>query len=372
MTKARHALRRGYTLVELAMAVSVAAVLMGGLGTAVILAGRAVPDQEDPTRLTAEAYHVAEQIAGELFCAYVFTERSANAVEFYVHDRDGDLNPEVIRYAWSGAPGDPLIRQYNGSTAVEVASDVRDFTVAYHVSTQTETKTDDTTTWTSEEVLAYFDGWTSIIPTLTERAVNSVYWSCECFEVVPPADATELRFTQAAVFVRRGGTDPEHVEVGIYRSKGDGSYEPDPTAIGTPATILGSALLTTTKMLSAPFSDVVVQDLGRTDYCLVLKAPTTAPAYAEYLYAKSAPDDGMAYRWTTDGGTSWDPRANQLNQQDLRFYVYGSFGTTGTQEVTVDRYFVTNATVALQISTDASTRVETSVQVLNAPEVASP
>ncbi len=370
MTGTRRSFRRGYTLVELTLAVSVATVLMGGLGSAVILASRAIPDPDSPTRATADAFHVAEQIAGELFCAFVFTERTSTAVEFSVHDRDGDLNHETIRYSWSGTPGGPLTRQYNGGTAVEIVSDVQEFTLAYNVSTKSETSTEETTTWSGEQLLAYFDGWAGITPTMQQQVVNSVYWTSQYFEVTPPEGATELRFTQAVVFLMHGGIAPERIDVGIYRSKGDGSYEPDATAIGTPATIPGANLTMMATMKTATFADVLVTDAARTDYCLVLKGSDTTLAFTQHLYSKFAPDDGMYYRWTEDAGSSWDPPANKIKQQDLRFYVYGSFATMGTQEITVDRYFVTATGIGLQIGTDASTRVETSVQVLNAPEVA--
>lgn len=369
MTRKLRSSRPGYTLVELTVAVSVATVLMGGLGSAIILASRAIPAPDSPTRATADAFHVAEQIAGELFCAFAFTERSSTAVEFRVHDRDADFSNETIRYAWSGTPGDPLTRQYNGGTAVEIASGVQEFALAYTVSTQSETTTVEGTSWSGEQLLASFDGWAGVTPTLQLQPVNSVSWSSQYFEIVPPADTTELRFTQAVVWLMHGGVAPERIDVGIYRSKGDGSYEPEATAIGTPATIPGASLTTITTMMTTLFSDVVVQDVARTDYCLVLKGSTTTLAYAQYMYSKSATYNAMYYLWTTDGGSSWDPSKN-LEQQDLRFYLYGSFGMTGTQEVTVDRYFLTAASIGLQISADTSTRVETSVQVLNAPEVA--
>ena len=60
----------------------------------------------------------------ELNYALSFTERPVNVVEFTVADRDGDESPEFIRYAWSGTPGDPLTRQYNGGTIAELVRDV--------------------------------------------------------------------------------------------------------------------------------------------------------------------------------------------------------------------------------------------------------
>lgn len=79
----------------------------------------------------------------------------------------------------------------------------------------------------------------------------------------------------------------------------------------------------------------------------------------------------MYQRWTEDAGSSWDPH-NEINQQDLRFYVYGQFSITGTQEITVDRYFVTRVGVALRIGSGSPVDLQTQTQILNEPEVASP
>ena len=51
----------------------------------------------------------ADQMADDLKLALNFTEQTATAVTFTVPDRNGDAQPETIRYAWTGA-GAPLTR----------------------------------------------------------------------------------------------------------------------------------------------------------------------------------------------------------------------------------------------------------------------
>ncbi|MGB2984554.1 MAG: prepilin-type N-terminal cleavage/methylation domain-containing protein [Phycisphaerae bacterium] len=365
---------RAVTLVELTVSMAVMTVLMGGLASAIVLASRALPEDQSSLSATVDGYSATDQIAGELLCAQTFTVRTSTTVEFTVADRDPLINPgpETIRYEWSGTPGDPLNRSYNNGTAVAVVDDVQDFTLTYNTTTQSETTIEDATTWSDETEVAYFDGWTGVTATNESHVLGPGYLDSEYFEIVPPEGATEMKFTLATVSLSHAGTPPDAVTVSIHRSKGDGSYVPDSTPIGTPASIPGSSLTTTALWKDAIFSDVVVSDPNRQDYCLVIEVATTPPAYVYHYYSKSAPDNGMYQRWTEDAGSSWDPRANEINQQDLRFYVYGQFSITGTQEITVDRYFVTRVGVALRIGSGSPVDLQTQTQILNEPEVASP
>ena len=54
------------------------------------------------------------ELLADLEFALAFSEKTDHALTFTVPDRDGDFISETIRYAWSGTPGDPLTRQYNG------------------------------------------------------------------------------------------------------------------------------------------------------------------------------------------------------------------------------------------------------------------
>ncbi len=376
--------RRAVTLLELTVSTAVAVVLIGGLASAVVIASRAIPDDQSPSSVTIDGYYATEQIAGELLCAQSFTERSATTVEFTVSNRDKpcdcdtnptchpDCAPETIRYDWSGIPGDALTRQYNGGSIVEVVKDVHEFDLTYGIKTKSETSIEEDTTWSDEIELAYFDGWPGVTPTPEPRGVNSAYWLSQYFEIAPQEGAEELDITLAEVRVRRGSTPPASVIVGIHRSKGDGSFEPDATPIGTPFTIPGTDLETSFKQIPATFSNVRISDISRTDYCLMIQGGDSVATWADVYYAKSAPDNGTVLRWTEDGGASWDPRSNEFNKRDLRFSVWGRYATTGQLEITVDRYFVTSTRIALRVGPNPSTRVETSVQVLNTPEVASP
>jgi len=128
----QHCRRRlGYTLVELVVSIAIMSILMAGIASAVLIASHAMPGGQTPLETAVEAIDVVDQIASELLYATTITENTASAVTFTVADRShGDSGPETIRYAWSGTPGDPLTRQYNGGTTVTVCQDVQDFSLA--------------------------------------------------------------------------------------------------------------------------------------------------------------------------------------------------------------------------------------------------
>jgi hypothetical protein len=164
------------------------------------------------------------------------------------------------------------------------------------------------------------------------------------------------------------GMSPASFTVAIHRSLNDGSYLPESASIGTPATIPGTMVSTSPNWIIATFKDVVVNDPARSDYCLVVAGQYTTPLYAHYYYSRNAPVDSTVMRWTADGGASWNPSKN-YEENDLRFYLYGTVEATTTEEVTVDRTLLKSIRLTLRTDESSATRVVTSIPILNAPEV---
>lgn len=138
MTQRRHDIsrsslprRRGFTLMELVTSMAIMGVIVLGLGSGIIMASYAIDDGTGSNTTQRKAREAADQIRADLTYALSFTERTWNAVTFTAPDRDGDSNPETIRYAWSGVAGDPLNREYNGCDPVPVAEEVHSFELSY-------------------------------------------------------------------------------------------------------------------------------------------------------------------------------------------------------------------------------------------------
>ena len=100
---------------------------MAGLSSTMFLALKATDTSNTPASATIEGNAALNEIIADLEFALAFSEQTTNAITFTVPDRDGDSNPETIRYAWSGTPGDPITRQYNGGTVTRLVEDVHVF-----------------------------------------------------------------------------------------------------------------------------------------------------------------------------------------------------------------------------------------------------
>jgi len=121
----------GLTHVEVICALSIAAVILLGTLSAITVATRAMPNGQNTATAVLDTAAALEVLTADLHYATLFTLPTTRAVEFLVADRnDADALPETIRYAWSGEPGDPLVRTYNGTAAV-ILNDVQDFVLQY-------------------------------------------------------------------------------------------------------------------------------------------------------------------------------------------------------------------------------------------------
>jgi hypothetical protein len=159
--------------------------------------------------------------------------------------------------------------------------------------------------------------------------------------------------------------------VSIHAASGTG---PEPTAapIGTPVTLPSAGLPLLFEWTSFYFADVVIDNPG-THYCIVTDDDTQNAGEVLIYKALNAPNDVPVGLWSNDGGASWLPaQANKRSQNDMPFYIYGSYTVTTTQNVNVSRYFVTGVRVTIRVGDDALNRVDSGTHVLTEPEVSTP
>lgn len=124
---------QGSTLIEVVVASTASALLVVGLASSAYIAARALDLVTGPTATRSHVVEVLDQVVGDLHTALSFAERTATAVEFTVPDRDGDGQPETLRYAWGGSAGDPLTYSVSGSDAVVLLPEVRQLNLEYLV-----------------------------------------------------------------------------------------------------------------------------------------------------------------------------------------------------------------------------------------------
>ncbi len=366
----RNRRHEGFTLAELLVSVVSMAVLMVGIGSAILLATHSIDDGQTPSARTHQAAAAADRIIQDVGCALTVSEASSTALTFTVADRDSDEQAETIRYAWSGTAGDPLTVQYNGGTIIELVQDVYEFDLGYTVRSITETVEDP---GSGEVRLSCFYDWTEM--GITADPDPKAVWTSEYFMAEIPAEATQLTITRVKLKLRQGPIPSESRIIAIHEAvgganPGNGDPEPLPNPIGTPVSIPAPEMpLTFDDWTTITFSDVVIDSPGK-EYCIVTKCSTPTAGEVLFLFSRSAPDDfttpvGL---WSMDLGATWDPATNKRNQYDMPFEVYGSYTTGGPPQPTT-RDWLCTVDIKLRRGTDPSTRIDTAVEILNTPEV---
>jgi len=342
---------RGHTLIELMAALTIVSILMLGVGSAMLVASRAVDPATRPrvTHATAEA---AARVARELEFATAFTQRTARAVTFTVADRDGDGSDETIRYAWSGAEGDLLTRQYNGGKAIPVAEDVRQCTFTYDLHTETEQP--DTERNESGEVLLA-SHQTAGDP--REFEVQDFYWVGQYLKPALPPGAVSWRVTRVLLKARRDGYANDIAAVQLRL----------PTAGNLPSQRVVEEVpmheyRLTDWWLWHEFAFSNAAGLSPSNgLCLVVKALSGDTGYCDIQYDDDGPS-GM--RYANSGEGSWTVVPNR----SVVFAVYGTV-TTSSEPDPVTRTWVRGAGLRLRAGPDPQTAVETAARLLNRPEV---
>lgn len=126
-----NARRAGYTLIELVAGFGAASLLVGGMASAMFLAGRTLDHGGAEAVAAKRARDALDHLTLDLAHATGFNERTPRAVTFDVPDRDSDGVFESIRYEWSGTAGDPLQMIYNGGAPAILAAGVYNFQLSY-------------------------------------------------------------------------------------------------------------------------------------------------------------------------------------------------------------------------------------------------
>ncbi|QDT69052.1 hypothetical protein MalM25_19780 [Planctomycetes bacterium MalM25] len=109
---------RGYTLIELMVAIASASVLMIGLSGALFVSARALETDEGATLKRSRADQALSRVLSELSEATRIESASATELRFRVPDRDADGVEESLAFTWSGVAGDPLRFESQGRNAV--------------------------------------------------------------------------------------------------------------------------------------------------------------------------------------------------------------------------------------------------------------
>lgn len=346
--------RRGLTLVELVISFALAAILLTGMTSAVVLASRALPENTGAADAAVNSSDVMQCISNELRNAVCITENTATAVTFTVADRDGNGSPERIRYAWSGTAGQPLTRQYNSGTAVTVLDDVQQFALTYDVKSVTEQYPGPPVEgW--EEELNYFDqtyNW-------QEHVVTQNAWVGQYFRPstgLLPSNAVSWRVSRVYFQARRCDSLFQDTRVQIRSANAD--HTPTTTVLGE-QTMSEWWLSYNPEWYEFAFDNVAgLSPLA--GVCLVLERDGSGSSarvrYDGSLGSDRVTSNNLGATWTVD------------TTKEMLYYAYGTVSVEGPTQ-TVTRQYVTGVRVTLRTGADTDARLDTTIHLLNAPEL---
>jgi prepilin-type N-terminal cleavage/methylation domain-containing protein len=338
---------RAYSLIELVLALALIALLMLGAQSAILLSSKALPDKDSPEARRLAAAQALDVMTSDLADAVSITRARERDIEFTVPDRDGDGQPESIRYTDPGVSGGQLRRVYNGSIQTLIKQ-VAGLTIAYGTRDTPETVT---LTEGAEVLLASND--TGLNPAASP--VNSLDWIGTTFRPPLPADATSWTLTRVKIRTRSSG--------GL-----NGRYlvQVRPAIAGLPT---GTVLDEVSSVESVLLPTFAWQDLafpraprfkpGDSAAITVQWAADTQACEVEYQDGAAALGNA-ALATTTNAGSSWTADASRA----LFFYAYGRVSSP-----TPPTYSKRLAWVRVSIDYDTGARMERTTRVHNEPVV---
>ncbi len=322
---------------------------MIAVGSSVLLASKAIPNANSPALQSIAAASIVDQIATELYSAISVAENSSTAIEFTV-ERDGQQH--TIRYEWSGNPGDPLTRQYDGSAAVNVIDSAEEFNLAYDVKSSQQQLPGQTEG--PEQLFNSYDGTSAT----SAKQIDSDEWSGQYFNPSLPADALSWRVTRVRFKARKSGNPNGQTLVQLRPA--------NPFNLPTPIVLEQQVMHESTLSNSMTWQEFTFNDVAGLPpgqgLCLVLSYGAGAAIVAEVEIDGAGSD----YIETINAGANWLYHSDQ----SLQHYIYGKITTDTTPPPPSDSRIL-SVTITLNAGSEPASRVRTGALVLNQPDYVS-
>lgn len=359
-------MRRGFTLVELIVATAIMGILMAAVGTALMVAARAVPSHDSNDARAASATSAAREMAGEISQAITVTAASATGITFTVPDRTGDEAPETITYAITGMPLISVTRRFNGGEATVIAQGLSSAAFAYAVGSR------EVTTLTPVEGHEYV--MSACYETSgTNLPFNGSTVAIQKFRPALPPDAASWRVTRVNLWCRQDSPVTSTLRLQVYRTDSAGT----PSGSSLASTMLSETAMPSSFGWRAMFlssmpallpSDGVAIVLSNSSLSVNVNLGLVAfsiggsPTAGMGLFVTdSIAEDGINLSFTTNGST-W----NHQEDDSLAIEVFGRVTAPVASVTTVD----TIDAVAVALTVKGWGQARATVPVL--PRPASP
>jgi type II secretory pathway pseudopilin PulG len=308
-----HRPRCAFTLVEALLSMVVLSIIVVACGSAMRLMSRGLAARDNTLESqTASGRSALDQIRDDLKIALTVPEQTATALTVTVPDRDGDGNPETIRYAWPGVAGAPLTRQRNGGTAISIADNVTSLNFQFLQRTVGPVPPVES----AEQLLVSYDTGSSV----KNFGCSSSNFAGQYFRPSLPANAVCWKVTRVKISAAKNGLlSGGNVLLDIKAA--DASQIPTGSSLDSGSAGLG--LL----QLGATWVEFQMSKLGGLDpnsgLCIVVSSAAASSNFS-VQYTDAASSYPGSYSTSANGGTSW---ATPTGGSALLFYVYGTITT---------------------------------------------
>ncbi len=349
---------RGHSLLELVVALPLMTMLLLGIASAIKISVSAIPNASGPAAAALATSLTLEAIAADIGSAHsvttdVNTALASRELAFLIPDRDGQApSTEAIQYSWSGVPGAPLLRSFNGVDTI-VANDVQEFSLAYDKRTVPINSASSSTA--GETLLISADGTSSSL----DNSITTTDWHGQYFLPLFSSNVIGWNVTKVEIRMMRDGSTTGQTYVQIRTAANE---VPTHVVLGQ-QTLLESSLTANHELKTFTFDTVPMQS-PQTGLCLVLEMAANSPSGSVRSWSGGNPFSKAVS--TTNGGSVWSTN----NSRSLRYKVYGNLWTASTD--TTYQYRLTNARCTLRLGSSPNNRLTTSIRIPNEPVVLGP
>ncbi|MCH8823954.1 MAG: prepilin-type N-terminal cleavage/methylation domain-containing protein [Planctomycetes bacterium] len=330
----------GFTLLEIVTSLTIMSVLVVAMGSALIVASRGLPDPNSPLAENISSARMIDQIAAELQYAFTVNNASTTGIEFIV-ERNG--SPVTINYSWSGLAGDPLVRQYDGGTPVDLFPSVTDFNLSYDLGAAVFITLP---TEGSEIELAKY---APILYSGLDYKIKELNWLGQYFKPILELDAVSWRVTRVVFRAREHGPNDGLTLVQIRTV--DDAELPTSTIIEQ-SVMIEADLGASYTWRQFVFNNVANISPGHGLYLVLQWVQSKNSAVVEYVA------DPTGFVTTTDGGLNWSFNSDK----SLIYYIYGKITMPGEQA-----YPIRSVQIGLDTGQVDTTRLQTTALLLNQP-----
>ncbi len=307
---------RAFTLVEVVISTAILAIIMLACVSVLVVAQRALVlnDPGSAPVQAASAREAVDLVTADLRVATSVVQAGSTTAALTVPDRTGDGTPETLVYAWSGTPGDPLTRSYNGGPAAAILENVQALTLSSLLRQAGPPAESES----AEQLLFYHDDPPG--GSLKDYILESTKWCATYFKPSLPANAVSWKITRVWFVAKQEGGVEGFAIVGLRQA--DAAMKPTWSVIDAAAvseySLSGSYAWTEVSFTTASGLDPTK------GYCLVIRQAATTERAARIMWEENVTETDNRWTTTSDSGSSW---ATPDTTKHLRFYVYGTVTT---------------------------------------------